>query len=132
MARRTRKTKSTSSNPAPLIIGILCAIGLLAGGYFIITRPTTLNATVLNAETYTKSPDSIRGSTFTVKGEVIKKIHYEEGVVQVIHVSYNDEPIPIEIPASVKGPNINTKQEYTFTVKAKNDAWLVASSYTDK
>jgi hypothetical protein len=50
----------------------------------------------------------------------------------VVHVIYNNEPIPIEIPADVKGPNINTQQEYTFIVKAKNDAWLVAKSYTDK
>jgi hypothetical protein len=132
MARRTRKKKSTSSNPLPIIIGALCALGLLAGGYFIITREKGSNATELNAVTYANSPESVRGSTFTVKAEVIKKLYYEEGVTQVVHVVYNDEQIPIEIPADVKGPNINTQQEYTFIVKAKNDAWLVAKSYTDK
>ncbi|MFT5633117.1 MAG: hypothetical protein ACI9SQ_000830 [Rubritalea sp.] len=132
MARRTRKKQSTSSNLLPIIIGVLCALGLLAGGYFIITREKSSNATELNAETYTNSPESVRGSSFSVKAEVIKKLYYEEGVTQVVHVIYNNEPIPIEIPADVKGPNINTQQEYTFIVKAKNDAWLVAKSYTDK
>ena len=133
MARRTRKKQSTkSTNLLPLIIGALCALGLLAGGYFIITREKSSNATELSAETYTNAPESLRGSTFSIKGEVIKQLHYEEGVVKVIHVNYNNEPIPIEIPADVVGPNINTQQEYTFIVKAKNDAWLVAKSYTDK
>ncbi|MEZ7957790.1 MAG: hypothetical protein QMC23_05925 [Rubritalea sp.] len=132
MARRTRKKQSTSSNLLPIIIGALCALGLLAGGYFIITREKSSNATELNAETYTNSPESVRGSSFSVKAEVIKKLYYEEGVTQVVHVIYNNEHIPIEIPADVKGPNINTQQEYTFIVKAKNDAWLVAKSYTDK
>ncbi len=132
MARRTRKKQSTSSNLLPIIIGALCALGLLAGGYIIITREKSPNATELNAETYTNSPESVRGSSFSVKAEVIKKLYYEEGVTQVVHVIYNNEHIPIEIPADVKGPNINTQQEYTFIVKAKNDAWLVAKSYTDK
>jgi hypothetical protein len=132
MARRTRKKQSTSSNLLPIIIGVFCALGLLAGGYFIITREKSSNATELNAETYINSPESVRGSSFSIKAEVIKKLYYEEGVTQVVHVIYNNEPIPIEIPADVKGPNINTQQEYTFIVKAKNDAWLVAKSYTDK
>jgi len=132
MARRTRKKQSKSSNPLPVIIGALCAVGILAGGYLIVSREKTSGATPLNAETYTTSPESVRGSTFSVKAEVIKKLFYKEGKTQVVHVIYNDEPIPIEIPADVKGPNINTQQEYTFIVKAKNDAWLVAKSYTDK
>lgn len=133
MARRTRKKQSTkSTNLLPIIIGALCALGLLAGVYFIITREKSSNATELSAETYTNAPESLRGSTFSIKGEVIKQLHYEEGVVKVIHVNYNNEPIPIEIPADVVGPNINAQQEYTFIVKAKNDAWLVAKSYTDK
>ncbi len=132
MARRTRKKQSTSSNPLPIIIGALCALGVLAGGYVIITREKSSNITQLNADTYTNSPESVRGSTFAVKAEVIKKLYYKEGVTQVVHVIYNNEPIPIEIPADVNGPNINTQQEYTFIVKAKNDAWLVAKSYTDK
>ncbi|MFT5906270.1 MAG: hypothetical protein ACI9E1_001877 [Cryomorphaceae bacterium] len=132
MARRTRKKQSTSSNPLPIIIGSLCVLGVLAGGYVIVTREKGSNITQLNADTYTNSPESVRGSTFTVKAEVIKKLYYEEGVTQVVHVIYNNEPIPIEIPADVNGPNINTQQEYTFIVKAKNDAWLVAKSYTDK
>ncbi len=74
----------------------------------------------------------MRGSSFSIKAEVIKKLHYEEGVRQVVHVKYDNEPITILIPAEVTGPNINTQQEYTFIVKAKNDAWLVAKSYTDK
>ena len=133
MARRKRKKQSTSpTNLIPIIIGSLCALGLLAGGYFVITREKTSNATELNAETYITSPDSLRGSTFSIKAEVTKQLHYQEGIVKVIQVNYNNEPIPIEIPAKVKGPNINTQQEYTFIVKSKNDGWLVASSYTDK
>jgi uncharacterized protein YabE (DUF348 family) len=132
MARRSRKTQSSSSKLPQLIIGSLCALGLIAGGYFIITRPKSITSNVLDSKTYHDSPESIRGSTFSVKAEVVKKLHYEEGVTQAIVVKYNDENIPIEIPAKVKGPNINTQQEYTFIVKAKNDFWLEASSYTDK
>ena len=133
MARKSRKKKS-SSNPAPIIIGAISAFALLAVGYFILsnTGDGQSNVTPLQADTYTSSPDSLRGSTFEVKAQVIKKLHYEEGVTQVVQVMYNNEPIPIQIPAEVTGPNINTQQEYTFIVKAKNDAWLVASSYTDK
>lgn len=115
-----------------MLIGGLCAIALLAGGYFIITREPSSSATELNAETYINSPESVRGSTFSVKAQVTKKLYYEEGVTQLVQVIYNNEPISIEIPADVSGPNINTQQEYTFIVKAKNDAWLVANSYTDK
>ncbi len=132
MARRKRKKQSSSSNPIPIIIGVVCAILLLGAGFFYVTRSKPTNANPLNAETYTKNPSALTGSTFTVKGEVVKKLHYEEGVTQVIHVSYQNEEISIIIPDKVKGPNINTKQEYTFTVTAKNDDWLVAKAYTDK
>jgi len=134
MARKSRKKKSSSSNPIPIVTGALGAIALLGVGYFILSKTggNQSNVTPLEAETYTTSPDSLRGSTFEVQAQVVKKLHYEEGVTQVIQVMYDNEPIPIEIPASVNGPNINTKQEYTFIVKAKNDAWLVASSYSDK
>jgi len=133
MARRSRKKKQSSSTKSlPAIVGALCAIALLAGGYFILVRPSSVSANMLNAGTYEESPDSLRGSIFTVKGEVVKKLHYEEGVRQVIHVRYDNKQIPLIIPATVEGPNINTNQEYTFLVKAKNDAWLVVNSYTDK
>lgn len=132
MARKSRKKKSTSSNPTPVIIGAACAIALIAGGFYVLTRPSKNNANPLAIETYTKSPDSQRGSTFEVRGEVIKKIDYEEGVRQVLQVRYENEDIPIVVPADVDGPNINTQQEYTFTVNAKDDAWLYATAYTDK
>jgi hypothetical protein len=132
MARRTRKKQSKQSNPLPMIIGAVCAIALLAGGYLFLTKENTSNVSELNVETYANSPESLRGSSFTVKAEVTKKRFYEEGVTQLVQVTYNNEPIVIEIPADVDGPNINTQQEYTFIVKAKNDAWLVAKSYTDK
>jgi len=134
MARKSRKKKSSSSNPIPMIIGSLCAIAILAIGYIVVTKDNgaSSNVTALEAETYTTSPDSLRGSTFSVKADVVKRLHYQEGVTLVVQVNYDNEPIPIEIPASVTGPNINANQEYTFIVKAKNDGWLVASSYTDK
>jgi len=132
MARRSRKKQSSASNPLPIIIGAVCAVAIIVGGYSLLTRETTTNLNELNAETYVNSPDSLRGSTFIVQAEVNRKLHYEEGVTQLVYVTYNNEPITIEIPADVDGPNINTQQEYTFTVKAKNDAWLVATSYTDK
>lgn len=132
MARRTRKNQTSSSKLVPLIIGSLCVIGLIAGGYYIITKPKSQTATALDPKTYQDSPESVRGSTFSVRAEVVKKLYYEEGVTQLIHVKYDDKEIPIIVPAKVKGPNINTQQEYTFIVKAKNDHWLEASSYTDK
>lgn len=132
MARRTRKKKSSTSNPLPAIIATIVGLVIVAGAYFILTREKSTSTTELNADTYITAPESMRGSTFTVKAEVIKKLYYEEGVTQVVQVNYNNEPISIVIPADVAGPNINTQQEYTFIVKAKNDAWLVAKSYTDK
>lgn len=132
MARRTRKKKSSTSNPLPAITATIVGLVIVAGAYFILTREKSTSTTELNADTYITAPESMRGSTFAVKAEVIKKLYYEEGVTQVVQVNYNNEPISIVIPADVAGPNINTQQEYTFIVKAKNDAWLVAKSYTDK
>ncbi len=133
MARKSRKKKKAASNPAPVIIGAVCAVALVAGGIYVINNPSgTSSANLLSIDTYTTSPESQRGSTFEVRGEVIKKIAYKDGVRQVLQVRYNNEDIPIVVPADVDGPNINTQQEYTFTVNAKDDAWLFATAYTDK
>lgn len=135
MARRSRKTKS-NSNPTPMIIGSVVAVALIAGAFFFLKSSPSESLKSLPIDVYYDNPSSIRGSKFSVTGEVISKLRYVENVGQAIQVNVTDgtrsEVVGIMVPTGVKGPNIDPKQNYTFSVEVKSDRWLEASSYTDR
>jgi hypothetical protein len=138
MARRSRKKKT--SNPAPAIIGSVAAILVIGIGFVVLQRGDGPSAKSFPLQTYVESCNSLRGNEYSVSGEIVENAQHDPNVGKFIflRVDTEDQTIPpnlpksigIMVPNSVKGPNLETKQNYTFVVDVKKEGSLVASSYT--
>ncbi|MFC4994382.1 hypothetical protein [Rubritalea tangerina] len=140
MARRSRRKQS--SNPTPVIIGSIAAILVIGIGFIFLKRGEAPSAKAFPLETYVESCNSLRGNEYSISGEIIENAQHDPTVGKFIFLrvdtgddSINPETpqsIGILVPAKVKGPNLETKQSYTFVVDVKKEGALVASSYTAK
>ena len=138
MARRSRRKKST--NPAPVIIGGVAAILVIGLGFAFLKRGDSPSAKKFPLETYVESCNSLRGNEYSISGEIVENAQHDPNVGKFVflRVDTSDQDIPLElpqsigimVPSSVKGPNLETKQNYTFVVEVKREGSLVASSYT--
>ncbi len=136
MARKTRKKQSTATNPMPILIGGIVAIAIIALGYWYLTHGgSNKNYKPLPLQTYVNNPNSLRGSSFSVTGEVVAKprVNHETQIIEIAVTQKGvTEHVMIEVPTKVKGPNIDPKQNYIFNVKVAPNGWLIVSSYKDK
>ncbi|MEO1856362.1 MAG: hypothetical protein ABGY95_03220 [Rubritalea sp.] len=138
MARRSRRKKS--NNPAPVIIGSVAAVLVIGIGYVSLKRADAPSAKEFPLETYVDSCNSLRGNEYSISGEIVENAQHDPNVGKFIflRVDTGDQAISQEmpqsigimVPSSVKGPNLETKQNYTFVVDVKKEGSLVASSYT--
>ena len=138
MARRSRRT--TSSSTAPVIIGSVAAVLVIGIGFFVLKRGDSPSAKQFPLETYVESCNSLRGSEYSISGEIIENAQHNPNVGKFIFLKVDTgdqtispglpQSVGIMVPNSVKGPNLETKQNYTFVVDVKKEGSLVASSYT--
>jgi|GEM_PF-611503 hypothetical protein len=138
MARRSRRKKS--SNPAPVIIGSVAAVLVIGLGFVFLKRGDSPTAKEFPLATYVESCNSLRGSEYSITGEIVENAQHDPNVGKFIflRVDTGDQTISPElpqsvgimVPSSVKGPNLETKQNYTFVVDVRKEGSLVASSYT--
>lgn len=147
MARRSRR--KSSGNPLPLIIGAVVLVALIAAGYFFIQNKGSdsdrdFDPSQFPMETYVNNGNSLRGSNnyYSLTGEVFSKPYYDptKGQKVFIHVAVDPATYPtglptdlgVFVPADIKGPNIETKQSYTFIVQASQEGNLTAVEYEAK
>ncbi len=138
MARRSRRKKS--SNPAPVIIGSVAAVLVIGLGFIFLKRGDSPSAKRFPLQTYVESCNSLRGNEYSISGEIVENAQHDPNVGKFIflRVDTGDQAISpdlpqsigILVPSSVKGPNLETKQNYTFVVDVRKEGSLVASSYT--
>lgn len=135
MARRSRNKQS---NPAPLILGGVAVLAAIVVGYTLLPKGESSQAKSFPLETYTESCNSLRGSEYSVSGEILENFHHDPNVGKFIFLTVEqdasaspDSPqsVGILIPSDVDGPNLETKQKYSFVVSVKKEGMLVAKSY---
>lgn len=136
MARRSRKKQS---NPTPLILGGVAVVAAIAVGYTLLPKADSTQAKAFPLETYTESCNSLRGSEYAIRGEILENFHHDPTVGKFIFLTVEPDSAPeslespqnvgILIPSEVEGPNLETKQKYSFVVTVKKEGILVAKSY---
>lgn len=140
MARRSRKKKS--SNPTSILIGIAVVVAVVGIGFYFIKQKDKADAQEFPLQSYVNDGNSLRGNIYQVSGEVFSKPFHDPSRGQKVYVRVDvgeaDYPaglprdIGIFIPSTVSGPNLETKQSYTFIVKVATGGNLEATKYTTK
>ena len=137
MARRSRKKQN---NSIPAILGGVAVIAAIAIGYTLLPKEGETTAKRFPLEVYVDSCNSLRGSEYSVSGEILENFHHDPNIGKFIFLTVEqqdtspDTPknIGILVPTDVTGPNLETKQQYSFVVQVKKEGMLVAKSYTSK
>ncbi|GAA5496205.1 hypothetical protein SAMN02745181_2658 [Rubritalea squalenifaciens DSM 18772] len=141
MARRSRKKKQSNSQTT-VIIGI--AVIALAGylGFKVIGSSDKVDAKEFPLQSYVNDGNSLRGNKYQVTGEVFSKPFHDPARGQKIYVRVDvgeakypaglPRDIGIFVPSTVQGPNLETKQNYTFVVKVINGGNLEALQYASQ
>lgn len=140
MARRSRKKNKSDSTP--IVAGVAAVAAAVAFGYFFIGKRDQADAKEFPLQSYVNDGNSLRGNTYQVSGEVFSKPFHDPARGQKVYVRVDvgeaDYPaglprdIGITIPSSVDGPNLETKQSYTFIVDVTKGGNLEASKYYTK
>ncbi len=119
-----------------MIVGSIVALALIGAAFILLKPKAGESLKNLPLDVYYSDPSSLRGSKFSVTGQVVSKLKYQENVGQVIQLKVTDgsrsEVFAVMVPDGVDGPNIDPNQNYTFNVEVKSDRWLEAKSYTDR
>jgi len=146
MARRSRKKQN---NQLPLIIGIVVVAALVIGGFTLIkdkdqSSNNEYTPIEFPMENYANNGNSLRGANnyYKLTGEVFEKripnsttglkLFVDVAVDTATYPSGLPKSVGLFVPAEVKGPNIETKQSYTFIVQAARDGNLTAVEYKSK
>ena len=138
MARRSRRKKS--NNPSPIIIGGMTAVLVIGLSLVFLKRGDNPSAKRFPLKTYVESCNSLRGNEYSISGEIVENAQHDPNIGKFIFLRVDTEnqtispelpqSIGILVPNTVKGPNLETKQNYTFVVDVKREGSLVASSYS--
>ncbi len=140
MSRRSRRKKF--SNPTPAIIGAVVAVLAIGIGFTFLKSADKPSAKSFPLKTYVESCNSLRGNEYSISGEIVENAQHDPNIGKFIflRIDTDDEPVSAElpqtigilVPAKVTGPNLETKQNYSFVVEVKREGALVASSYSAK
>jgi len=130
MSRRSKRKKSSSANPIVLIVIAVLAIGVVAGGYYLITQN---KGGMEELPAHNGDLRSLVGNKYQVTGEVTQIVRNSNDRI-VVSVQQDDRPheVQIDIAKEIDGPNINAKQSYIFSVEIVEGGFIQATSYTDR
>ena len=141
MARRSSRKRS-SNNSTTILIGSIAAIVAIAIGFVFLNQSETPNAKRFPLESYVNNGNSLRGSEYSITGEIIENVQHDPSIGKFVILKVNTGDVDVSselpqnvgilVPATVNGPNLETKQNYHFVVEVRKEGSLIAKSYNAK
>lgn len=120
MARRAQ----SSISPVVLIIGLALLAGAAVGGYFILGKGSQPDYPPLNVEDFRKNSLSQRGNTYYLEGRVDQRDRVTtQGQIITLLTGPDGSgpPIPVLLPAGIKGENIESGHRLRAVVEINKD-----------
>jgi len=129
MARR-----ASSNINAPLIIGIIAAVLLLAGGGVLALRgkkESFTDAPALRMDEFQDNGNSMRGMTFRIEGKVQTRYARDGGLGLDLEIDEDGimKHLFVIVPRKVVGDeNINRDQRWAFKIKFEEGGIAIATA----
>jgi hypothetical protein len=122
MARR-----ASSSLPIGTLIGGIGGVAaLLLGGYVFLggTKDAFRTTTPFPVKEYLESASSLRGNTYKLEATVDKTLEVSQGAGRLFSVESNGDMLPILVPTSLNGTNIERGQKLQFKVQVAENGLI--------
>lgn len=124
------RPRFTAGKVSPLLLAFAVpALVLIFAGVVLVARGGG-RLGGLEPLPYTKyrdDPETLRGNTYLVRGQIDRRLRHEEGkgsVVVVRLLDAGDRPVPVFVP-EIEGRNLDPGQRYSIRVVVRRDV-LVA------
>lgn len=89
---------------------------------------------------YVENCNSLRGNQYQISGEITENAQHDPNVGKFIFLKVSNIPsgtasdtpqqVGILVPRELEGPNLETRQNYSFIVEVRKEGYLVANSYS--
>ena len=125
MARRA----SSGVNTQALIMGVVVLIVILGGAFWFLNRGSSnFDAPELDVDQALQNSRSLSGNRYQTTGKLIDRRIEANG--QVVVLEYGDgisaKHLPIVVPTSFEGGNLNLQADYTFLIEFNTRGLAVA------
>jgi hypothetical protein len=124
MARRSKQ-----SNPNGKFIAAAVAVaGLLGAGYALFgsARDPFRTSSPFPVKEYLENANSIKGNTYRLEATVDKTLEVAPATGRLFSVETGGDMLPILVPASLNGTNIERGQKLHLRVRVNERGLLVA------
>lgn len=122
MARRARSAPKITwlLGGLGIVAALVVAVQVLLGGQPFRTVPE------LPVEQYLGESSSLRGNTYRISGKVLNSIAWSpsEGRLISVQPSGSRSPIPVVLPASLSGTNVQKGESFHFRVEVRENGIL--------
>lgn len=111
--------RASSSFPVSKLLAILGALFVvLAGGYFFLNtmRDSGGPAAPFPVKEYLESANSLRGNNYKLEATVDTTLEVLQGVGRLFSVESGGDMLPVFVPASLSGTNVERGQRLRFRV----------------
>ncbi|WP_026292623.1 hypothetical protein [Rubritalea marina] len=146
MSRRARRKtpqsrKKSSSVNIPMIMGgAALALAIISFFFKSDQSPEEAAARDFPLAIYVEDCNSLRGNQYQISGEITENAQQDPSVGKFIFLRVDNVPrdtpsdtpqqVGILVPSDLTGPNIETRQNYSFIVEVRKEGYLVASKYS--
>ena len=127
MARRAQ----SSISPLVLFVGLALLAAAAIGGYFFLGKGSAPDYPPLNVEDFRKNSLSLRGNTYLLEGTVDRRdrVTAKGQIITLLPGPDGKEaPIPLFLPAGLKGDNIESGYRLRAVVEINQDGLPEARS----
>ena len=123
--------RASSSFPlSKLLAGFGGLTVLLAGGYFFLSgsRDSGGPASPFPVKDYLESANSLRGNNYKLEATVDTTLEMLPGVGRLFSVETGGDMLPVFVPASMSGTNVERGQRLQFRVSVTETGLIRADS----
>jgi hypothetical protein len=111
--------RASSSFPISKLLALFGGIAaLVGGGYFFLTqsRGSGAPAAPFPVKEYLENANTLRGNTYKLEASVDTTLEVQQGVGRLFSVESGGDMLPVFVPASLNGTNVERGQRLQFRV----------------